>query len=648
MTSQDGKYPALFSSGRIGTMELPNRVVMAPMVTRLATDTGAVSQRQIDYYEERALGGAGLVIVEASCVHPTGRAFVNHLRIDGDEVVTSHFELTEAVHRAGARIAIQLHHGGHRSTPQLVGGNLVAPSEVPEPGSTHVPKALTVEEIEELVEAFGQAAIRAVRAGYDAVEVHGAHGYLIHQFLSPGTNRRTDKFGGSPENRVRFATMVVQRVRQAVGPTYPIIFRLSAEGGYGLEEAVPYARWVAEAGVDALHISAGGTGPLISIPRHTSPMAYPDGWLVEHAATIRKNVSVPVIAVNQIREPAMAEAVVAQGKADFVALGRPLVADPFWPAKVRDGREAEVCPCISCDYCRTGLRINQPIRCLVNPTAGREAFFRSLGPAPLPRRVVVIGGGPGGMEAAWRAAKRGHKVSLYEREQELGGQLWQAVLAPDKERIWRLQEFLTGQLKRGGVQVHTGAEIDGASLESLRPDAVILASGAEPVPAEVPGASASQVALARDVLMGKVSPQGQDVVVLGGRQVGCETAEFLARRGHRVTVVARSPEQDLAKESPWTYREALLGRLRDLGVRFLTRHDVRRVQGRKVALDGSDGQTSTVEADLIVMARGSAPQGQMAEALRRWVREVHVVGDCVEPRTIAEAVYEGALAGSRV
>src|SRR5574341_323344 len=639
--------PRLFSPGRLGRLERRNRLVMAPMVVQLGAENGAVTQRTVDHYVRRAAGGAGLVIVEASYVAPEGRAFGCQLGIDRDGLVPGHVELVEAVHRCGAKVAVQIHHGGSRAHPALTGGVLLAPSPVPADGSSVVPRELTPAEIEALAASYARAAERARHAGYDAVEIHGAHGYLIHEFLSPVSNRRSDLYGGSPENRLRFAELVIRRVRDAVGARFPILFRMSAEGGYGIEEAVHIAKAVEAASADAIHVSAGGIAPITLVAPDTSPMARPEGWLAAHAATIKERVAVPVIVVGEIRHPGFAEELLAQGNADFIALGRQLLADPDWTSKAQAGRDDEIRRCISCDYCRLALLLTRPIRCLVNPEVGREREFSAVRPATTPKRVIVVGGGPGGLEAARAAATRGHTVTLYERGTELGGQLRLAALPPHKEKIEWLRQCLVTQARKAGVKFATSTVFKPDTLGAREADAVVVATGARPLEEPVPGARPGQVRSAWEVLEEQPPAKGLAVVVLGGRQIGCETAEFLAERGNRVTLVSRSRAEDLAGDVVATYRVPLLARLRRLGVTFRTRSDVREVRDGQAIVVEESGSVETVRADLIVLARGSVPEPTGLELLRRKVPEVHVVGDCVEPRMIAEALYEGAWAGSQ-
>jgi len=663
----------LFSPGKIGHMELRNRVVMAPMVVQLAAENGAVTSRSIDYYARRAKGGAGLVIVEATWIASGGKAFACQLGLDRDALIPGHFDLVEAIHRHGAKAACQIHHGGARADPALTGGTLVAPSAVAgfyignapslkntggttvapsaiaESGAPALPRELTQREIVALVEAYASAAGRAQRAGYDAVEIHGAHGYLIHEFLAPASNLRTDEYGGSEEKRMRFAALVIRRVREVVGAHFPILFRMSVESGYGIDEAVQIARAAEACGVDAIHVSIGGIGPIKLVPADTSPMARPEGWLTGYAEIIKKRVAVPVIVVGEIRHPRFAEDVLAQGKADFIALARPLLADPDWPAKALAGRDDEIRHCISCDHCRLALVHTRPIRCLVNPEVGREREFASIGPAARAKRVIVIGAGPAGLEAARAAAARGHHVRLFERAAEPGGQLLLAILPPQKEKIEWLRQCLITQARKAGVELFTSTPFRPEALAQGEADAAVIATGARPREEKVAGASADQVVAAWDVLEGRPSARGLAVLVLGGRQMGCETAEFLAQRGNRVTLVSRSPAADLAGDVVASYRAPLLARLRKLGVVMYTRCDVRGLtDGKATIVDAHGREEAAVGADLVVLARGSLSQPTWADELRERVPELYVVGDCVEPRDIASALYEGAWAGSRI
>lgn len=641
------RYDTLFSPGSMGSLRLKNRLVMAPLVLQYATDTGAPSEVHIDYLAARAKGGVGLIIAEAAYVDPLGKAFACQMGIDKDELMSSHVRLTEAVHRYDSKIAIQLHHGGNIANPRFTGGRTVAPSPVA--GGGNVPDELTHDEISELARRFGEAAGRAKRAEYDAIELHGAHGYLLHQFVSPATNMRTDEYGGSIENRLRFTLEVIRSVREAVGPRYPVLYRLSAEGGYGVEDAIAFAKEWEAAGVNALHVSVGGTAPITLVPPETSPMSVPQGYIADYASAIKDAVDIPVIVVGEIRDPAVAESILGEGKADFVALGRQLMADAAWGVKAAEGRDADILKCISCGECSADLISGIPVRCLINPELGREGWLTEPEPASKAKKVMVVGGGPAGMEAARVAALRGHRVTIYEEKPVLGGgQLTLAKAPPYKEKLAWLDEYLIGQLDALPVEVRLGSRVTGADVEREAPDALVVATGAVPLVPEIPGIDGGNVATAFSVLAGETVAEGKRIVVLGGRRVGTETSEFLAAQGNTVTIVTRSPVSQLADDAPGRYRAPLLKRLEDAGVTFIGGHQVKEITGDGIHLVGPDGTERTLPADLVVIARGAVSDRSLADEVGDLVPEVHVVGDSIEPRTIAEAMYEGTLVGRRI
>ena len=641
-------FKTLFSPETIGRMTLRNRIVMAPMVTQFATDTGAASSVHVAYLAERSKGGVGLIIAEASYVDPVGRAWSCGLGIDRDTLIPGHVRLTEAVHRFGGKIAIQLHHGGNMADPAYNGGRLLSASDVAE-GAFPPPEPMTADDIAHVIEGFAEAADRAKRAGYDAIELHGAHGYLLHQFMSPATNHRSDEYGGSIKNRARLACEVIQGVRQATGPSFPIIIRMSAEGGYGLEDAVIFAKDFEDAGADAINVSQGGTAPTSIIPPETSPMTVTQGYLAGHSETIKQAVDIPVIVVGEIREPSTAEDILSNGKADFVALARPLLADPHWPAKAERGDTDRILRCISCDTCSLNLSKNAPLRCLINPRLGREGWLDDLEPASALRKVMVVGGGPAGMEAARVAATRGHQVSLYEAESTLGGgQLALAKAPPYKDRLSWLEDYLASELDRVPVKQNLSARVDADTVRSESPDVLVVATGAAPLIPAIPGIDSNNVSTAYDVLAGNRVPEGKRVAILGGRQVGCETAEFLLEQGNQVTIVARSPESQLVIEAPETYRNALLLRLRNGGVEFINEHDVKEIRSDGLTLVGPDDAERELVVDRVIIARGAVPQCNLAEDVGNAIPEVHVIGDSEDPRTIEEAMYEGTLLGRRI
>ncbi|MEM3726324.1 MAG: NADH:flavin oxidoreductase, partial [Candidatus Bathyarchaeia archaeon] len=391
----------LFEPFQIGTMKLKNRIVMPPMGTNFSNEDGTVTQRLTNYHVERAKGGVGLIIVEGAYVEPRGKGSIKQLGVDHDNKIPGLRDLVTAVKANGAKVALQLFHGGRQSHSSIIGTQPVSASEVPCRLTGETPRALTTSEIEELVEVFAEAARRVKEAGFDAVEIHGAHGYLINQFLSPLTNKRTDKYGGDVKKRARFLLEILERIREKVGESYPVLCRINGddyiEGGIKLEEAKIIAKMLEDGGVDALHISGGIYDS--PIPVTTAPMALPHGVMVHLAAGIKKVVNVPVIAVGRLDDPKLAEEILQQGKADLVSMGRALLADPYLPKKIADGALDEINPCIACDECIGRLFFNEDIACTVNAALGREEEYR-IEKAKVRKRVLVVGGGPAGMEAA--------------------------------------------------------------------------------------------------------------------------------------------------------------------------------------------------------------------------------------------------------
>ena len=473
-------------------VDIPNRIVLPSMTTRLATAEGAITAELIRYYEARAEGGAGLITVEMCSPAAAGRHRKHELGILHDGFVPGLRELTSRIKAAGARAAIQIGHAGGHTREDVTGVPPVAPSALPHQVQevdvrTVVPRVLTVDGIREVVTAFAEAADRARRAGFDVVEIHGAHGYLIAQFLSPLDNRRTDEYGGSLRHRARIALEVLQACRKRVGD-FPLVFRFSADeyapGGLTLDEACELAPWLVEAGADALHVTGGCYRSRPSGALMIPPMGYPAATFLHLARAIKARVAVPVIAVGRLHDPAVVEQLLVEGQADMVALGRQLIADPEWPRKVREGRLDEIRPCVACNTCVDGMREGDRLHCLVNPLAARESEFE-LRPARRPRSVLVVGGGPAGMETARVLALRGHRVTLVNRERELGGQLRLAAKAPvfqnvetDAAVLLKVVAFLGRQLAKVGVDVRLGRTVTTGLVWELRPEVVVLATGA--------------------------------------------------------------------------------------------------------------------------------------------------------------------------
>jgi 2,4-dienoyl-CoA reductase-like NADH-dependent reductase (Old Yellow Enzyme family)/thioredoxin reductase len=637
------QFSKLFQPGRIGSLELKNRLVMPPMATNYALKDGSVTPRQIEHYAERAKGGVGLVIVEISCVDfASGKGAARQIAIDDDRFIPGLSQLAEAIRQNGAKAAIQLHHAGRQTWARLTGNQPVAPSAIQGPEGEQ-PRELELSEIAALVNRFAEAAERAKKAGFDGVEIHGAHGYLVSQFLSPLSNRRQDAYGGSVENRARFLLEVIEAIRKRVGRDYPLWCRLSAmeigvTDGITLEETQVVAQLAEKAGVDAIHVSAHQI-----TPARRPPMAQPPGIFVPLAEGIKKVVSVPVIAVGRIT-PELGERVLGEGKADFIAIGKALLADPHLPQKVAAGRMEDITPCICCLTCLDSTRWRREgICCVVNATLGREREYE-LKPAESPRKVVVVGGGPGGMEAARVAALRGHKVVLFDDGDELGGQLLLTIKPPYKDTIETFRQYLVGQVTKSGVELRLRQRFTPEMLNELKPDVVVVATGVKPFMPQIPGIQSQKVIQASAVLTG--AEVGERVAVIGGELVGCETALYLIERGKKVTIMRRGPE--LATKVYQFIREPLLGRLQFKGATMLTGVEYEEITEAGVVIKTGTGERKVVEADTVVLAAGAVPDTELLAALQDKVGRVFTVGDCVEPRGIRQAVEEGYRAGFEI
>ncbi len=647
------KLRRLFEPASIGNMTLRNRIVMPAMDTNLASKDGFVTQRTIDYYGERAKGGVGLIIVECTSIdYPRGQVTVGQISIDDDKYIDGLSELAGAMKRAGARAAIQLEHGGGVTHSSISGTQPVGPSEAISPLGEPV-RELTASEIRELVELHAKAAARAKKAGFDGVEIHGAHEHMLAQFMSPSINQRTDDYGGPLENRARFLLDVIRACRAEVGPDYPLWCRIDgAEYGIdpalGVAEAVRVARWVEDAGVDAVHVSGHGYGARFSALCPGMP-----GFHLVGASEVKRNVSIPVIAVGRMT-PEVGEWALREGMTDLVAMGRALIADPYVPRKAQEGRLDDIVPCITCWECIEGSiqavvqRMMDPnstnkgdLRCSVNPSAGREADC-DIGRAEKPKRVLVVGGGPAGMEAARVARLRGHDVTLMEKEGQLGGQLLAGGTPPHKEGIELLVDYLATQVDKAGVSVQLNKQATLDNIAGANPETIVWAAGTSPVSVEIPGVDPSRAVYAVDVLSGKANV-GETVVVVGGDGTGCETANLLSEQGKSVTVIEILP-QVLAKEGT-IVQMALLDELAGKNVELLTGISYEGAGSEGPIVKTQSGESRELKADTYVLAVGARPNIELVPALKDRYHDVFVIGDAAEPRRIKDAMAEGFETG---
>jgi 2,4-dienoyl-CoA reductase-like NADH-dependent reductase (Old Yellow Enzyme family)/thioredoxin reductase len=636
-----------FDPIRIHRLTLANRLVMAPVKTGYGNAAGEVTQRHLDFYEQRARGGVGLIIPEPMYVHPSGRELPTQIGIHEDRLLDPLRRLTELIHRHGAKVAAHLNHAGRMANPKAVSPPLLSSSPVPCPALGVILQAIPREGIFTVIGWFRDAARRAREAGFDAVELQFGHGYLVAQFLSPLVNRREDEYGGDLAGRFRFAGELLLGVREAVGPDFPVICRISGEeyapGGLTIEEGREIARSLEVLSADALHV---GGGSACETPAwFFQHMALPRGEFLQAAAAIKRAVSVPVIAVGRLGEPGLIKAALEEGMADMVALGRPLVADPFLPAKMLGEAYDAIRYCAAClDGCLGRVKAGEGLQCALNPTVGREGE-PGLRRARHWRRVLVVGGGPAGVEAALTAARRGHHVELFEARGRLGGQADLAAVPPHKEGHRAITASLAAAVSRAKIPVHTGTRMGVDDLVKRFPDAVIVATGAEPIVPAIPGLAEFGFSTGHQVLRGEAEV-GSRVLVIGGGMLGVEVAEFLAAGGREVTIVKRRPE--IAPDMEPIARGLLLKRLQALPVTILTGTTVKGISAEGIVLDKAGREVRLAPVDTVVVAAGTRAVDELSRGLRDLEIEVHVIGDAQRPRRIFDAVHEGYAVGCRV
>lgn len=628
-------------------MTLKNRIVMPAIHVNL----GLTGRKVRRYYVERARGGAAAIIIAAVTVD----IFLDDQAWVGEGLPVGSCakfrerenELVKEVQDAGAKIGMQLWHGnmfpsgmwgGYGLGENKITGDRVGPSAY---GNR---RALTIGEIEAIIEKFAKAALVCKEIGFDFVDFNGAHGYVLNQFFSPFYNRRDDKYGGDVRRRMQFAMECIRESRKLVGEDYPLLFRMgvcdTSPGGITLEDCVAFAVELEKASADIISLSTADVTPLFA-PISSQPV----GAFVPYAEAVKKKVKAPVMGVGRVHTPELAEAYIAQNKLDLLGIGRQLVADPHYPEKIASGRFDEVVSCLSCNVCLdTAMYEHRELRCSVNPAVAREEEHTII-PVEKPKKVFVIGSGPAGMEAAVIAAKRGHKVTILEKEDTLGGQLIMAAAPPGKWELERYRQHMITIMEKSGVTARKGRAATVNTILAGKPGAVIVATGVEPFIPDIPGVKRRNVVLAFDVLSGK-KETGRRVAIIGGELVGCETAEFLADKGKKVTVLRRGEE--MAVDVGPSQRGPLLERLQKKGVKLMPGVKYEEINSKGLLVSDKQGQKNQVRADTVVLAAGSKPNAKLAGDLKGKVPALYVIGDCQKPGKIVDAVAEGERVGREI
>lgn len=622
------KFPTMFSPVQIGTVTVPNRFVVPPMGNNFANTDGTLSDNSLGYYQARAKGGFGLITIESTVVYKEAKGGPRKPCLFSDDTVPSFKRVADACHAYGAKVSIQLQHAGPEGNSALTGYPLKAASAMPASAGREIPEAVPNEEVYRIIECYGDAARRAQQAGIDMVEVHCAHGYLVSTFISQRTNNRTDEFGGCFENRMRLPRLIIENIRRKTGGNLPILCRINScdevEGGQSVQDAAAVAAYLEqECGVDALHVTR-------AVHLHDEFMWAPGvthgGFNADLVTEIKRAVSVPVIAVGRFTEPQYAELLVKQGRADLIAFGRQSIADPELPIKARTGRLEELSTCIGCLLgCVPNMFAGKPISCAVNPCVGREA---ELVPAAVSKNVVVVGGGPGGLYAAWACAVRGHNVTLLEQGKELGGNFRIAAYPTGKGQLTEAIRSLIVKCEKAGVDIRCNVTADEALLRDLAPEAIILATGSTPLVLPIPGLADCGYITAQDMLDGKAQ-MGQKVLVVGGGMVGCEAAEFLAERGHEVAVIEM--KDVIAADVTPENRRYMFENFAEHEVLLRPSAKVQQFYTDGVDYTLEDGSTGSLRGyDNVILAMGSRSNTALKETAEKIASQVFVIGEAAK------------------
>jgi 2,4-dienoyl-CoA reductase-like NADH-dependent reductase (Old Yellow Enzyme family)/NADPH-dependent 2,4-dienoyl-CoA reductase/sulfur reductase-like enzyme len=639
------KFPNLFSPLKVGNAILKNRIISAPMTFPILTANSCLTPEANAFYELRAKGGAAVVTVSELIVHSaTGKYYPVQVLMDAPNAKDSLATAARAIKRHGAIPSMELSHGGKYSLTNAENPVSYGPSDDFSEG-TQCAREMPREIIEQIIESYGKAASLCKAAGFEMLLIHAGHGWLLQQFLSPASNKRTDEYGGSLENRARLALEVIDKVRSVVGPGFPLELRMSAEeyldDGYSFDEAILFAK-LAKTKIDLLQVSTGSHEGSFD---KTHPSAFMErGVNVHYAEEIKRNVSIPVSAIGALNEPEMMENIITTGKADAVVMARALLADPYLPKKAFMGKDEEIVRCYRCFVCMgermtTGLRI-----CALNPVIGSEYEASFIHSTRKPKNLLIAGGGPGGMQAALTAAERGHNVILCEKSDELGGALKAVKGVPFKKDLFKFIATKTLLMKKAGVEARLNTEVTPDLVERIKPDVLIIAVGAEPIIPSMPGINGSNVIIAND-LPNQYDKIGHRVVVLGGGLVGCETAVHMAQEGKDVTVIEM--QHEICPDANPRYRPLLLDQL---DKHVTCRIDMRGISITDEGLVCTDTDSNEIlfGADTIICAVGQKPLRSVVDRLHNCAPEVIEIGDCVKPGQVTDAVFRGYWAGINI
>ena len=654
-------YPNLLSPAKIGKVEIRNKTVMAAMGMSQSTD-GFVNTAVLNHYSERAKGGVGAIVVEVTCVDaPLGLNTKGMLIIDDDKYIPGMTELAEVIHKGGSKAFLQISHTGRGARRAIIGDRPVGPSEVAMPYSfmmglaNETPRALTIPEIKEIEEKYAQAALRAKKAGFDGVEIHSVGYYLGQQFLSKTANIRTDEYGGSRKNRIRFLLNIVHRIRELCGEDFAIIVKLPVveqgpDGGISIPDGIYYAKRLQDEGVDAIEVLAGKWSS--EAGKHEKPeSAYADCMAVALCQVLKagifmmtgKKKTIPLIGGGRAQNPVVSEKALAKGKCDMIFIGHGLLAQPDLINLIAEGREDEIRPCIGCGHCIDHqLQHGGRAICSGNAVLARGDNDYTITPAEIKKNVVVIGAGVAGVEAARIAAIRGHSVDLYEASGEVGGQMNLACIPPYKQHLGLMKPYLERQIELTGVRLHLNHKVTKEEILALNPDAVVCATGVIPAKLKIEGAE--RAVSARDILSG--AEAGKNTVIIGGGSIGCETAEYLAAKGKKVSVIEM--QSTLAANTGKTAQTVLLGHLKGSHVNLLTECHVEKITADSVIYKDKNSKENKIAADTVVLAIGDRPDASLYESLKDEIREIYNIGDSNAGGIIPNAVYEGYVTGNKI